>query len=679
MARILIILVFIIIIVIAFLSAVKGGENDENDTDPTSIDDYIDTKTNQRKPYKIDTRFIKTNQDMFNPDFTIVETIAREMKTNIIHFDNNQYFPVKLVETLTESYLDTIKNNVKDNIDTYDMGDFIMHCTPHKRDYYENFATYNKDRVFKNNSALFDKLYATLGKTEYLVADMDFINTWNAKNNEDLPVIKLRYIFTLFNKDKSLLFNSRADIKAVHIPFLKAISKFIDEKLLQLYYKNSKHTHRFHSYIKILDGEFPHIYAEYVPIIGQYETRPYELYNMMLLQEVIYGLGRDSNFQSKFNLKKVINYTYKPPRRFVDRVLYNLDLDIAEANRLLKLHKTILTCIISIGSIDLITTDGEEFYLFKFKFNRDFYLHTDYSLEIPRQYASKKINENYSYVTSNYLPYTLLEYRKIGEDKLLRMSLKPVFKITITDISKQYSNDLCSIIPNHVIDIKNSILENSILENPLYRYHLHTVGRDEHGDNAFDPSTIEQLSYGELDAFMVKSKAIFAKTDNNTVIGRPTLDFKAYEIEKYNMWVFPKKYKSMIFAADKEFKIEKPNAIYSYNKSEIKDLIKLIDIFIKKCESKSKIKTDSIVYFTLPNNIKNNSFHVKYDSNKVVNFDSITLANRRSSQKYKSIWWKKAKETLKIDSEYYNHYSTDIFEEVGDMLYLFEKSKPIST
>jgi hypothetical protein len=672
MALILIILVFIIIIVIAFLSTIKGGENDE---DSTLIDNYLDTKTNQRKPYKIDTRFIKTNQDMFKPDdFTIVETIAREMKTNIIHFDNNQYFPVKLVETLTESYLDTIKNNVKDNIDTYDMGDFIMHCSPHKRDYYENFATYDKDRVFKNNSALFDKLYATLGKTEYLVADMDFINTWNAKNNEDLPVIKLRYIFTLFNKDKSLLFNSRADIKAVHIPMLKAVSKFIDEKLLQLYYKNSKHTSRFYSYIKILDGEFPHIYAEYVPIIGQYETRPYELYNMMSLREVIYGLGRDSDFQSKFNPKKILNYTYKPPRRFVDRVLYNLDLDIAEANRLLKSYKTILTCIISIGSIDLIATDGEEFYLFKFKFNRDFYLHTDYSLKIPRQYASKKINENYSYVTSNYLPYTLLEYHKIGEDKLLRMSLKPVFKITITDISKQYSNDLCSIIPRHVIDIKNSILENS-----LYRYPLHTIGGYESGYDAYDPYTIEQLSYGELDAFMVKSKATFAKTDNNTVIGRPVLDFKAYDVEKYNMWVFPKKYKSMIFAADKEFKIEKPNAIYSYSESEIKDLIKLIDIFIKKCESRSKTNTNSTVYFTLPNNIKNNSFHVKYDSNKVVGFDSVTLAIRLISQKHKIIDYEKAKKILEIVLNYYEHYSTDFFEDVGDMLYLFKKSESIST
>jgi hypothetical protein len=33
---------------------------------------------------------------------------------------------------------------------------------------------------------------------------------------------------------------------------------------------------------------------------------------------------------------------------------------------------------------------------------------------------------------------------------------------------------------------------------------------------------------------------------------------------------------------------------------------------------------------------------------------------------------------LEIDSKYYRHYSADIFEEVGDMLYLFEKSKPIS-
>ena len=43
--------------------------------------------------------------------------------------------------------------------------------------------------------------------------------------------------------------------------------------------------------------------------------------------------------------------------------------------------------------------------------------------------------------------------------------------------------------------------------------------------------------------------------------------------------------------------------------------------------SRTVIKTDSIVYFTLPNSIKNNSFHIKYDSNKVVHFDSITLAN----------------------------------------------------
>ena len=98
----------------------------------------------------------------------------------------------------------------------------------------------------------------------------------------------MRYITTIFTDEYVPAFNDKSEINSSHYDVLKWIADFIDSELMQLYLPNYPNKRLFHSYIN-LEG-FPHIYASYVPILGNIEVRTYELYNMINLEELLYML-----------------------------------------------------------------------------------------------------------------------------------------------------------------------------------------------------------------------------------------------------------------------------------------------------------------------------------------------------------------------------------------------------
>jgi len=153
---------------------------------------------------------------------------------------------------------------------------------------------YDPDRVFEDMYPLYKKLDPTLPKGVYY----------------NLPVIKLRYVIKLFKNGKPL-FKNRAEIEQKHIPILEKVEKFIDDELLQCHWPNAVDKCRFHSYIHLFDSL---IYAEYVPIIGQIEDRPYDLYNMMPLRELIYSLKVDPKFHKWYKPKEIIAEKKKTPQ-----------------------------------------------------------------------------------------------------------------------------------------------------------------------------------------------------------------------------------------------------------------------------------------------------------------------------------------------------------------------------
>jgi hypothetical protein len=465
---------------------------------------------------------------------------------------------------------------------------------------------YDPDRVFEDMYPLYKKLDPTLPKGVY----------------HNLPVIKLRYVIKLFKNGKPL-FKKRAEIEQKHIPILEKVEKFIDDELLQCHWPNAVDKCRFHSYIHLFDSL---IYAEYVPIIGQIEDRPYDLYNMMPLRELIYSLEVDPSFHKWYKPKEIIAEKKKTPQ-----IIYFDNVDTSA----LTTHKKIVTCNISIGpTITLILTNAKEtsFYRAVFRFNRDYATN-------PKKYG----------ITA--LQYTVIKCEKIETEKLT-----PVYKTVITNIHEQLKDKMFKKISSHVLYIRQ-------------QYDLKRGGFG-HGDNeTIDPSSIVEYRRKYLCGMGVRS-TLKSITDSGLIKDRLVTPESA-NIIKFNLWFYRIADEERIKSV-KEIDVvnglecEVANTIYAYTDDEIKDLISITNQFIADCEKISS--QQHLENFHVINAPTNNSCHFKFNSSKNLYYDAHNMAMRVSWERFRVQFWEKDEDILEHYPGYFRNWKTSYFSQ-KDLVY----------
>jgi hypothetical protein len=666
---VILIFVFIIIFLICFAVVIKGGKlgMDNDYEDILNPVDTIMPVIEYHELKEITTSRISKpiyfNQEMFDQLYTIQDATTIDETTNKTYETNLMYvktpFPFKLTG-FEPNYLKIAEIGAQtDTCIIKKFDDITMHCQINLLDYYNNLM--HKKTIYTETD-IFTKVPGSEIKTKY----------------ENLPVVRLHYIITLL-RDGKPIFESRDDIKREHIPILQKVIDFIDNELLQHYF-NTTLTHRFHTYINLFEhisvhadfpsihSNYPFIYAEYVPLVGQVENRTYELHNMMPLEEVIYGLELDNDFQAKFKPPLMMTRP-KPQNRFYERSLLKNKSDkkyiimMEKARYIIKNYKKIVTCHISIGPtiMLILTNDNEkEFYAVTFKFNKDYYLYSDtYSVKSP---IIKESLPGFEYEKSRYLPYTLVDYYKIDDikkSKILIFLFKPAFKVLIDNIREQYK---CNILTKHLEKVKLDLSEK-------------IGGDNEAFDNAFIEGSSKKFKGKHLIGIAVESSTKGLGDEKLDIISGSLLKSK-YQIKKYNLWTYPKDYERIIDQnLDPEKENVRANTIYEYTEDEIKDLIKIIDDFIIYCREEMKDKDSSyIVYFHVFNKSSNNNLHIKFDSNKIVEYDSDNVAMHVSTQRYYVQFYDKMREILLKFPNYYHEWKTSCFvtKEIKDML---EKNK----
>jgi hypothetical protein len=672
----ILVFIFIIIFLIFFALVVKGGKlgmDDDYEITSNPINDAISIEYPELKETVMATRIpiskpIYFNQEIFNQPYTIVD-VSTKTETRETYETNLMYvktpFPFKLTG-FEPNYLEIAKKGIQtDTCIIKKFDDITMHCQINLLDYYNNLM--HKKTIYTETD-IFTKIPGSEIKTKY----------------ENLPVLRLHYIITLLRNGEPI-FESRDDIKREHIPILQKVIDFIDNELLQHYF-NTTLTHRFHTYINLFEhisvhaefpsihSNYPFIYAEYVPLVGQVENRTYELHNMMPLVEVIYGLEQDNDFQAKFKPPLMMTRP-KPQNRFYERPLFKNTSDKAnkpeyekyimmmkKARDIIKNYKKIVTCHISIGPtiMLILTNDNEkEFYAVTFKFNKDYYLYSDtYSV---KSQIIKESLPGFEYEKSRYLPYTLIDYYKIDDikkSKILIFLFKPAFKALINNISKQYDCNESTDHLKHVIQDSNKKFggDNAAIE------------------GAFVEGSSKKFEGEYLIGIAVESSTKALGDKKIDTISGSLLKSK-YQIKKYNLWTYPKDYKRIIDQnLDPEKENVRANTIYEYTEDEIKDLIKIIDEFIIYCRKEMNSDASYIVYFHVFNKPGNNNLHIKFDSNKIIEYDSDNVAMHVSTQRYYVQFYDKMREILLKFPNYYHEWKTSCFvtKEIKDML---EKNK----
>ena len=654
------------------------------------------------------------NQEIFDQPYTIQDVSTGPYVTNLMYVKTP--FPFKLTG-FEPNYLEIAKKGIQtDTCIIKKFDDITMHCQINLLDYYNNLM--HKKTIYTETD-IFTKIPGSEIKTKY----------------ENLPVLRLHYIITLLRNGEPI-FESRDDIKHEHIPILQKVIDFIDNELLQHYF-NTTLTHRFHTYINLFENiavhtefpsihsNYPFIYAEYVPLVGQVENRTYELHNMMPLEEVIYGLKLDNDFQAKFKPMQMMTRT-KPQNRFYEKELFKYkkykeydeipkDMKIrkkeyekyekseeseeykeykeykkyakmlTEAREILKTHKKIVTCHISIGPtiILILTNDNEkEFYAVTFKFNKDYYLYSNtYSV---KSQIIKESLPGFEYEKSRYLPYTLIDYYKIDDikkSKILRFLFEPSFKVSINNIREQYK---CNILSSHTRTVKQDLDEIDKRDlDEIDKQDLDEIDKQEliktGGYGNEDPEAIIKGSSKKFEGKHLIGIAVESSTKG---LGDKTLDMvsgslskEKYQIKKYNLWTYPKDYERIIDQnLDPEKENVRANTIYEYTEDEIKDLIKIIDEFIIYCRKEMNSDESHIVYFHVFNRPSNNNFHAKFDSNKIVEYNSDNVAMHVNTERYYVQFYDKMREILLKFPNYYHEWQTSCFvtKEIKDML---EKNK----
>ena len=758
--------IFIIIFLIFFAVTIRGGllvinkdrlaqidyKNDDIDVSPQidyknaevgDLSPQIDHKTADVNDLPLQTiaasripisKPIYFNQEIFDQPYTIQDVSTGPYVTNLMYVKTP--FPFKLTG-FEPNYLEIAKKGIQtDTCIIKKFDDITMHCQINLLDYYNNLM--HKKTIYTETD-IFTKIPGSEIKTKY----------------ENLPVLRLHYIITLLRNGEPI-FESRDDIKHEHIPILQKVIDFIDNELLQHYF-NTTLTHRFHTYINLFENiavhadfpsihsNYPFIYAEYVPLVGQVENRTYELHNMMPLEEVIYGLKLDNDFQAKFKptpmmtrpkpqnrfyekelfkykkykeyeeyiemkkTKKIIKIEYEKSKEYKKYKEYEKYIEmqktnkiineeyeesieykeykeykkyakmLTEAREILKTPKKIVTCHISIGpTIILILTDDseKEFYAVTFKFNKDYYLYYSDSSYSVKSSIIKESLPGFEYEKSKYLPYTLVDYYKIDDiknNKILRFLFEPSFKVSINNIREQYK---CNILTKQLSTVKRDLdeIDKRDLDEIDKQKLIKTGGYTDDLSGAIIEGSSKKFEGKHLIGIAVES--------STKGLGDKTLDMvpgslpkEKYQIKKYNLWTYPKDYERIIDQnLDPEKENVRANTIYEYTEDEIKDLIKIIDEFIIYCRKEMNSDQSYIVYFHVFNRPSNNNFHAKFDSNKVVEYDSDNVAMHVSTQRYYAQFYDKMREILLKFPNYYHEWQTSCFvtKEIKDML---EKNK----
>ena len=206
----LLILAFIIVIIfIIFIAVIKNG----GDADVLTIDfkkhqlmqpDYMkDVISNsESKPIYFD-------QESFGQDYTIQTVESDKKRTNLMYVKTP--YPITLTSPPI-NYLQIAIDDVAQNNDDCIIkvfGDVTMHCKIDLHHYYNN-VSHNWNKQYEKTD-IFSKLPESTTEGKY----------------ENLPVVKLKYIITLF-KDGIPLFTSRADMKREHVAILESVIDYVE-------------------------------------------------------------------------------------------------------------------------------------------------------------------------------------------------------------------------------------------------------------------------------------------------------------------------------------------------------------------------------------------------------------------------------------------------------------------
>lgn len=493
----------------------------------------------------------------------------------------------------------------------------------------------------------------------------NFVNNI-VQNCYKYPCLKQKIHIDIFNINKfgnseavdvTIAFSSRKFANESHIKLFEYINSFINKNLFKLYYPDQDfNLLAYMAHIRF-DKRF-NIIAEYVPNVGNIDTKPYELYNSMTLKEFIYSLsipdfnknydhpafiygsgGIDTSYG--IGRKEKIRYDY------VENLVNSISEELLQsANKVLSSPTTkIIYVELHVGfTFGFVTNTG---HYFKFILNPTInyktisYLANRYQLKKMDKFT-KYENTTIYRIKSNILPYTLSEFYKISHTKgqslegnIIRR-LHPSYQYDIT----KYKPVLLKLAPNIVEIINKAKNAETTIENGIT-----TINK--------------QVTNGEV---VIKEDNIVHYFANSRYINGDIEKYDKYVFWSFDRIIFDKLTldnldKPELFYEDGLFKFD---SILLIKDDDVDKCLLMLEQFKKHCTKKHNYVPDNIIITRAITGSTTMVPHFKLESGRHAYYKTAVFTADFGYMKYSYIYYDAIVSKTSVYKNYYANLSFTI-------------------